>query len=344
MLPLDKNESYWMLDEHLAEVVLSQTVREFSRYPEYSKFKSELAVYAGVTPENLLITPGSDSAIEHIARAFATGGEVILPVPTFYGYETILDRVGARIVPITYTERDGKFIFPLLETIAELKRDSAKVLFLCHPNNPLGCSLSKEDIRALVDAVHRSNMLIVVDEAYFEFAGSTFLSYLAGLPNLVILRSFSKTFALAGARVGYAIAAPSIIVRLQNDTLSWPVAHPSIAAVRRSLAHESEVRPRRELVIEARESFSEALRTIPNGTVYPSETNFVLMRIPEAARVRDALLAQDIRVALGESMSRFPNAKKLLHDTLRVAVPAPESQDFFIETCKKSYNKSNHAV
>ncbi len=335
MLPLDKNESYWMLDEHLARLVCSQTVREFSRYPEYGELKSELAAYVGVGTENLFITPGSDAAIEHVARVFAQSGEVILPMPTFYGYETILDRVGARIVPVTYTEQDGRFIFPLAETIAELGKGSAKILFLCHPNNPLGCPFSNEDITALVAASRGSDTLIVADEAYFEFSGSTFLPYLIGLPNLVILRSFSKTFALAGARVGYAIAAPSITARLQSDMLSWPVAHPSIAAARALLAHESEVRARRALVISARESFGEALRTIPNVTVYLSETNFVLARVPEAARVRDALLAQGIRVALGESMTRFPDAKKLLHDTLRIAVPALESQNFFIEIYKK---------
>ena len=330
MMPLDRNESYWLLDEALEEAVRVCGVCEYSTYPDYGELKDALARYAGVAPEQVLVTAGSDAAIEFIARAYAgPGGRVVLPVPTFYGYETILGRVGAEIVPVPYEERDGRFVFPLAGTLAALADGSAKILFLCHPNNPLGAPLSDGDLRAIVEAARGSETLFVVDEAYFEFHGTTFLPYLAELPNLVIIRTLSKSFALAGTRVGYALAAPSVVERLSRIMPPWSVAHPSVAAALSLLARADAVATRREAVISARDNFVKDLRAIPGITPYPSRTNFVLARVPDAARVRDTLFAAGIKVALGEPMTQFPAAKALLSDTLRIVVPAPEDLPVF---------------
>jgi histidinol-phosphate aminotransferase len=334
MMPLDRNESYWLLDDELVKAVHAPSKQELSTYPDYGELKKALATYAGVTPEQILITPGSVTAIEYIARAYTeNGGETILPVPTFYCYETILEGVGSEVLPISYEEYDGRFIFPLAKTIEVLKRGSAKILFLCHPNNPLGCPLSLSDIEALTAAAKGSDTLIVSDEAYFEFSsGTTFLPSLSDLPNLIVIRTLSKAFALSGARIGYVIASPEIVKKIEKVVLPWPVAYQSVTAALTLLAQADKVKSRRDLVIAAREHFIETLRTIPEVTVYPSETNFVLIRVPDAVYVRDVLLAHDIRVVLGEPMSHSPEAKTLLKDTLRVVVPDPKSEAFFITT------------
>jgi len=325
-MPLDRNESYWLLDEELVAAVQAPHAHELSTYPDYGELKSTLAAYAGVTTGQLLLTPGSDAAIEHIARAYASnGGEVLLPVPTFYGYESILERVGAKTIPILYEEHDGHFVFPLAKTLEALANGSARVLFLCHPNNPLGCPLAEEDIRAIAEAARGSETLIVSDEAYFEFSsGASFLPYLAELPNLIIIRTLSKAFALSGARVGYAIAAPEVVEKVGKLVLPWPVAHVSAAVALTLLSRVDSVKARRDAVIIARDRFVEALREIPGVIAYPSETNFVLARLPNAEQAHGALLAQGIRVAPGSAMSRLPEAKELLRETLRIAIPAPE--------------------
>ncbi len=333
MMPLDRNESYWLLDDELVEATRAVGARELSTYPDYGELKTALAKYAGVAPEQIFVAPGSASAIEHIARAYAeNGGEVALPVPTFYGYESILEYVGSKIAPITYEEQDARFVFPLEKTIEALKKGSARILFLCHPNNPLGCPLSPEDISAIVAAAQGSETVLAVDEAYFEFfSGASFLPYLTELPNLIVIRSLSKSFGLAGARVGYAIAAPEMVKKLEKIMIPWSIAHSSVASVLALLARENKVKARREIFIAARAHFTESLRSIPSVTVYPSETNFVLIRVSDATRVREALLVHGIRVALGESMSNFPEAKALLKETLRIVVPAPESQASVVE-------------
>jgi histidinol-phosphate aminotransferase len=332
-MPLDRNESYWLLDDELVKAATVQIGAVLSTYPDYGELKKALSRYAGVASEQLLITPGSDAAIQYIARAYAGGGgEAVLPIPTFYGYESILDRVGAKTVPITYEERDGRFIFPLEKTIEALSKSSTRVLFLCHPNNPLGCPLTKEDISSLVAAGKKSDACIVSDEAYFEFSsGTSFLPYLAELPNLIIIRTLSKAFALSGARVGYAIAAPDTIKRLEKLMLPWAIAHASAAAALALLARAEEVKARREVVIGAREQFIQALKKLSGVTVYPSETNFALIRVAGAGHIRDELLTKGVRVALGEPMSHFPEGRALLKDTLRIAVPSPEDIPRFID-------------
>ena len=337
-MPLDRNESYWMLDKELVGAVAASGARELSTYPDYDELKGALAQYAGVAPENIVVTAGSVAAIEHVARTYASDGrEVILPVPTFYCYESILDSVKAKMVPIAYEERDGHFIFPLAKTVEALANGRAKVLFLCHPNNPLGCPMSKGDIAAVVAAARGSDTLIVSDEAYFEFSsGTSFLPYLAELPNLIIIRTLSKAFALSGARVGYVIAMPKRVKEIEKIILPWPIAYPSITAALALLARREEVKARREVVISAREQFAKALQGLPGVTAYSSEANFVLIHLPNAARVRDALLTKGIRVAFGEPMSRFPEAKTLLKDTLRIAIPAPESEVSFIRALQQT--------
>ncbi len=332
-MPLDRNESYWLLDDELENAAHASGKKVLSTYPEYDELKHALATYSGVSEDHLLITPGSDAAIEHIARAYAGEGDtVILPVPTFYGYESILERVGLRILPMPYEEHERNFVFPLVKTIDALHRGAGKILFLCHPNNPLGSPLPKDVISELVLAAQKSDTLIVSDEAYFEFSsGTSFLPFLADLPNLVIIRTLSKAFALSGVRVGYAIARPEVVKRVEKFLLPWPVTHLSVYSALALLSRVDAVRARRELVIAEREHFTQELCKISGIYVYPSETNFVLVRIPDAGRIRDALSAQGIRVALGESMSRFPDAKKLLKDTLRIAIPAPESERQFLD-------------
>lgn len=331
-MPLDKNESYWLLDDELVKAARPPGTRELSTYPDYGELERALAVYAGVAPKQVLVTAGSVAAIEHVAHAYAGGGgEVVLPVPTFYYYETILDRMHAKVVPLAYEERDGQFVFPLVKTVEALERGSASVLFLCHPNNPLGCSLSQKEILAIVEAARRSDTLIVSDEAYFEFSsGTSFLPYLAELPNLIVIRTLSKAFGLSGARVGYVIAAPERLKEIENVMLPWTVTYPSVTSALALLARAKEVKVRRGAVISAREHFLQALRAVPDVTAYSAETNFIFVRVPDAARVYKELLAQGIRVALGSHMSRFEGAQPLLTDTLRIAIPDPKSEVSFI--------------
>lgn len=335
-MPLDRNESYWLLDDHLLSACKAYGVRELSTYPDYGELKEELARYAGVRPDQICLTPGSDAAIESVARELVgEGGEVLLPVPTFYGYESILDRASANIKPITYREQDGKFEFPKQELLQEIESAQVKALFLCNPNNPLGVCTPREDILELLQAVPQMTHL-VSDEAYFEYSGFTLLDELENFPNLLIIRTLSKSLGIPGARIGYCIGAPDTIARLEKKLLPWPIAHTSYFAARALLSQQVYVRERREVVIQARDAFIAELQTIPEIQVYPSTANFVLIRTPKAEQLVHDLAQKRVRVVLAEPMSRFPEAAQLLHNTVRIAIPSPQDLPIFLEAFRGS--------
>lgn len=325
MIKLNKNESYWLLNEALVDAAHSSSWETLSTYPDYTALKEELALYAGVTPEMILVTPGSDAGIEHIVRTYSKVRErCVLPVPTFYGYESILERAGVELIPVPYKNEQNNFIFPCNETLETLP--GAKILFLCNPNNPLGSVIPEDDLTRILDAARTHSVLVVSDEAYFEFSGQTLVPLLNEYENLIIVRTLSKGFGLSGARIGYTIASSTRIAEMMHDMLPWPVAHQSVSAACALLGRNEEVCRRVELVKAERVRFEQELRTLPQIVVYPSEANFVLVRVPNAKEVQRALADADIQVALGEPMSRFADAKTLLKDTIRIAIPSPEDR------------------
>jgi len=156
LVPLDKNESYWLLDEELIDYARAFEREALATYPSYDELRATIATYAGVPPEMVLATHGSDAAIEHLARLYAGNGKrTVLPVPTFYGYETILGRVGAELRPVTYDMDDDEFVFPVEGTIEALA--DASVIFLCQPNNPLGCPVHGSVIADSTEPVRRTD-------------------------------------------------------------------------------------------------------------------------------------------------------------------------------------------
>ncbi|MBU6323196.1 MAG: histidinol-phosphate aminotransferase family protein [Patescibacteria group bacterium] len=337
MIPLDKNESYWLLDDELVEAARGFGRMELGTYPDYTALKAALAAYADVPEDCILVTPGSDAAIEAIARAYVGKGEAVLPVPTFYGYERILDRVGSEIVPVPYESEAGEPEFPLRRTLAAITAGKPKAVFLCNPNNPLGCGIKDADAARVLETASLNDVITVSDEAYFEYSGRTLLPSLTLKPNLIILRTLSKAFGIPGARVGYAIAAPEAVERMQRELLPWPVAHESAAAALALLGRAEKVKERRDAVIRMRASFFEALQALPNVQTLPTETNFAFIHVPHAREAAEKLGGLGVRVALGEDMSRFPEAKSLLVDTLRIAIPSPEDMGGVVDNFAKVF-------
>jgi histidinol-phosphate aminotransferase len=336
MIPLDRNESYWLLDDELAEAVGRAGARELSTYPDYTALKDRLAQYAGVSPELLALTAGSDAAIEAIAERLVGNGEsALLPVPTFYGYERILERADVQIIPLYYTEADQSFVFPVEETLAAIQTSTARALFLCHPNNPLGCPIPEEALEAMLEAAHDRGIYVVSDEAYFEFSGRTLLPLLDRYPKLIIVRTLSKGFALSGARIGYTIASKAMTEIIAKQLLPWPVSHLSVHAAEALLAHAPAVAARRQHVIDSRASFADSLSRLPAMTVYPSETNFLLVRVPNADEISRILREQGIAVATGNWMSMFQPAQDLLRDVLRIAIPSPDDAPRVLDVLSK---------
>ncbi len=190
-----------MLDE------LSEELKNINLYPsggEYAKLRQVLAEYIGVKIENVLPTNGSDEVIEIISRAYK--GEVLIPIPTFSQYEASADRGGLSKILVNCLH-DG--VYSLNYSVQQL--DKASLVWICNPNNPTGTRVPREKI---MDILQRAEGMVVVDECNYEYLGETVVDLIDKYENLIISRSFSKNFGLAGLRLGFAISNPQNIKKL----------------------------------------------------------------------------------------------------------------------------------
>lgn len=301
-----------------------------ARYPDplSEELRHELASYCGhgLTAESILIGNGSDGLIDLLVSAYA-GPErpVAAPAPTFfvYGHSAALRR--APFVASGRKNQAEGFAFSP-ELFLEALPPEAGVIFLASPNNPTGDVLDLELIRHLAE---RTRALLVIDECYFEFCGETALSLLAEHPHLVILRSLSKSFALAGLRSGYAIAHPSVIAALAkaDQTFSVNVAAQlaSVAALR-ALDY---YRPLFARTVALREAWSIALREL-GLKVLPSRANILLV---EYAHLHPEPLAPKLREA-GIHVADFHD-RPGLRGAFRVSVDERSELDRVVRALRK---------
>ncbi len=333
-IALQHNESYWLADEKLQHAYSAMGADTFSRYPDYSELTELLATYAGVTPDKVLVTNGSDAAVRLIAEIeHAAGHKVLLPVPSFYGYEKIFTQIGLNFDTVSFTESQGEFIFPLDEVRALIVDGGYSTLFICQPNNPLGSAIPEATMEALIALCADVGIRIVIDEAYFEFLGRTSIAAISR-GDVVILRTLSKAFALAGARVGYVCATTDYLNQLSIRMLPWQVSNPSVFAACTGLRLIDHVRDRIELIKKEREVFVGELQAIDDLKVYPSETNFVLIRVARGDAIAANLKERGVDVATCSWMSGDPVARALLTDTIRMAVPSPEDRETVVHTLR----------
>jgi len=180
-------------------------------YPDCAAFLPKLARYTQAAPEQLMVANGSDQAIEVVLRAFlGEGDELVMAQPGFPMFNQIAGVIGAKVTGIPY---DAAMRFPRRDYLAAIS-PATKLAVLVNPDNPTGASVSLELIEEVLRL--RPDLPVVVDEAYFEFTGMTAQGLLADYPNLIILRTFSKAFALGGLRLGYSIAHPALTAELHK--------------------------------------------------------------------------------------------------------------------------------
>jgi histidinol-phosphate aminotransferase len=305
-----------------------RTVAGLNRYPEPHPhvLAERLAQLYGVATEQLLPGRGSDESIDLLTRGFCRAGvdNVIICPPTFGMYSVAARVQGAEVreVPLVKA-RD----FALdVEGILARCDTHTRLVFLCSPNNPTGNAMLPADIERLTAAL-AARALVVLDEAYLEFSGAASLTgWLPRFPNLVILRTLSKAYGLAGARVGSLIACAPIISLLQKVIPPYSITQLTIEAVLATL-QPTQIAIQQERIrqiLAERERVALALRESRQvEKVWPSVANFLLVdfKDPEAMlkSARDArLLIRDMRQALG------------LGKSLRLSIGSPEQNDRLI--------------
>ena len=305
------------------------TAAGLNRYPEPQPraLIQRLAQLYEVAPETVLVGRGSDEAIDLLTRAFCRAGEdsVLVCPPTFGMYSVCARIQGAQVVNVPLAAARGFALDP--QALLEQCTAGVKLLFLCSPNNPTGNLLDEALILRLARTL-AGRALVVVDEAYLEFAGRASLArHLGELPNLAILRTLSKAYGLAGARCGTLIADPGVIALLRKIIPPYAIPQLTLEAVLRALTPEALAASQSQLalLLAQRERLLERLPGLACVTrVWPSDANFVLAEFDDAgaalARGRQAhLLVRDARGYLGLSRA------------LRITVGTPEQNERLLE-------------
>jgi len=301
-----------------------------NRYPEpqSSELATALAALYGVEPSQVTVGRGSDEGIDLLVRAFCQAGrnEILICPPTFGMYRFAAAVQGAGVLEVPLRADDG---FSLdADAVIAACGPGTKLVFLCSPNNPTGNALDRVQVERIVDAL-AGRAVVVVDEAYVEFSGEgSLVPWLARHANLVVLRTLSKAFGMAGARCGAVLASAELTGLLRRIVPPYAVTVQTIEAVLDALAPErlaESAAQVRRLCLE-RERLSAHLSALPLVEhVWPSQTNFLLLRSPDAGRllaagIRGGLLVRDIRSQPG------------LGDCLRVSVGTPEQNDRLVSS------------
>src|SRR4051794_12575008 len=287
--------------------------------PMGTAFREVAARRHGVAPDMVLAGNGSDDLLTILTRAFVGPGDrVLCPTPSYILYRTLVEIQDGREVPLPYTPEWGLDPEAASETGA-----GARLAFLANPNSPSGTVLTPGEVAALAD---RLDCPLVVDEAYVDFADVDCVGLVADHPNVIVLRTFSKGYSLAGLRLGYLIARPEIVAGLVKVKDSYNCDVLSLVGATAALADRAYHEETRGKILATRRRLTEAVRAL-GYRVPESRANFVWCTGgPPAAEIYHALKERRILVRL----MRYPGHP----DGLRVTVGTDDEVDRFLENLR----------
>src|SRR6478735_12269943 len=298
----------------------------YNRYPDplQWKVKEKISAIKGVPTENIFLGNGSDECIDLLIRAFCIPGvdNIMICPPTYGMYEVsaAINDVKVNKVPLLPN-------FQLdLEGIEEGVDDFTKIIFICSPNNPTANSLNREDIEIILNNYFG---IVVIDEAYINFSSSsTFSRNLADYPNLVVMQTLSKAWGLAALRVGMAFSSTEIINILNRIKPPYNINQASQELVLKALDEVEQVNDMIREIVQQRVELEQSLAGLKNvKVVYPSDANFLLVKIDHARKVYEALLQDGIVV-------RDRSKVILCDECLRITVGTPSENKLLIEALK----------
>jgi histidinol-phosphate aminotransferase len=315
-------------EEFLAELAEAARSLHANRYPDRAaiELRAAIAELHGVKVDNIFCANGSNEVLQCLFLAYGGPGRTLAAFePTYALHSHIARLVGTEVV---IGERDEHFqvdlgvAATLLDGVAARSGDDEPAItMLCSPNNPTGISEEPATVTALADLVPG---LLVVDEAYAQFAKWSALELVADHPATVVVRTFSKTWALAALRLGYLVGGADVVTACERVSLPYHLDAFKQAAGTLALRHEPAMRERVARLVEARGRLCAALGDLP-VTVWPSDANFVLFRLPGlgSSEVWRALIDRSVLV---RDVSGWPG----LEGCLRVTIGTDEENDRFV--------------
>jgi histidinol-phosphate aminotransferase len=269
---LDLNENNWGCSPKAVETLRRLEPCAISIYPEYDALVGQLATQLGVCRENILLTNGADDAIRCLADVYLErGDQVVIPVPTFPVYAQYCKLREANVQEVLFNDDLSYPVEGILRAISP----ETRLVVLVNPNNPTGTSLTLEELKEVLSAA--SDAVVILDEAYCHYAGKTHVGLVERYPNLMVLRTFSKAYGLAGLRLGYVVSQAPNIDTLARVNPPFAINSVAVAAARAALEDEEWVeRTVSEVKVERR--FLRRELSALGMTSPTTQTNFVLAR------------------------------------------------------------------
>lgn len=324
---INQNENPWDAPARIKEETLRRLqAREWSRYPDFTPASlcEQLARFTGWSPEGIIAGNGSNELIQALLMVtVGLGKRVLISEPTFALYRQISAVLGGEVISVPLSAQLSYDVEALQAAVKDLDPD---LTIVCSPNNPTGCVLSDDDLRGLLK---NNDGLVVVDEAYHEFAEHSVVPLLHEHKNLVVLRTFSKAMAMAALRVGYLLAAPELTREIGKAVLPYNLNAISQTAAEVAVEmYQQELRPRIQKIIGERERLHGELSKVKGLTPLRSRGNFMVVRSRvDPKRVFAELLTRDILI---RDVSTYP----MLNEYFRVSVGTPEDNDLLIEALR----------
>ena len=325
---LNQNENPWDAPLRIKEEVLRRfAARNWSRYPDFvpTSLHERLARFAEWKPDGIIAGNGSNELIQAVLMVtMAAGKRVVISEPTFMLYRQVATVLGGDVESVLLTPDLKYDTEALLNTIEARQPD---VIIICSPNNPTGCVIDEAALRSILRA---SRGLVVIDEAYHEFAEHSVVPLLNEHENLVVLRTFSKAMAFAALRVGYLMAAPELVREIGKALLPYNLnAFSQIAAEIAMENYERELGPLVKQIIAERDRVFAALSGMDGLSPVPSRANFMIVKsATDPKRIFTDLLKRDILI---RDVTGYP----MLGEYFRFSVGTPDENDRLLKAIRE---------
>lgn len=308
----------------------SPLTKWYNRYPDphQQAVKLQLSKIKGIAPEHIFLGNGSDECIDILFRCFCEPGKdnIIICPPTYGMYEVSanINDVEIRKAPLL---PDFQLDLVHLENLIDA---NTKIIWLCSPNNPTGNSLNRTDIEMVLN---NFNGIVVVDEAYINFAQQkSFVQELVEYPNLVVLQTLSKAWGLAGLRLGMAFASQSIIELMNKVKPPYNINQATQELVLKALEEVGQVNDMIKILVDMRGALAEVFESMPTvEKVYPSDANFILVKIKDARKIYDFLLTKGI-------VLRDRSNVALCEDCLRITIGSEKENTVLVDAMQDWYS------
>ena len=272
-LRLDFNENTFACSPRVLEALGHISRGDLTRYPEREPVERRFAEHLGLQPAQVLLTNGVDEAIHVLCQTYLDAGtEILLPVPTYSMYEVYASATQARVVSVPASDA---FQFPLAAVLAAIT-PATRLVAIANPNSPTGQAAQRDDLLRIIEAAPHAAILI--DEAYFHFYGQTMIDLIGSAPNVIVARTFSKAYGLAGLRLGVLAAAEDQMQWMRRAISPYSVNTVALTCLTAALDDEEYLRWYIDEVLASRSVFEAALQRL-GVPFWPSRANFILVNI-----------------------------------------------------------------